>query len=59
MGVRVMAEWVTLSLLFHTCVVGEPLNDEAWKWYHRVVGEERCTVVDTWWQTGKNSNCMY
>jgi acetyl-CoA synthetase len=31
--------------------VGEPLNDEAWKWYHTVVGEERCTVVDTWWQT--------
>ena len=32
--------------------VGEPLNDEAWLWYHNVVGEGRCTVVDTWWQTG-------
>ncbi|CAI7997283.1 Acetyl-coenzyme A synthetase 2-like, mitochondrial [Geodia barretti] len=31
--------------------VGEPLNDEAWVWYHSVVGEGRCTVVDTWWQT--------
>ena len=37
-------------------VVGEPLNDEAWRWYHKVIGEERCTVVDTWWQTGKNHN---
>lgn len=33
-------------------LVGEPLNDEAWLWYHHVVGEGRCTVVDTWWQTG-------
>jgi acetyl-CoA synthetase len=31
--------------------VGEPINPEAWLWYHRVVGRERCTVVDTWWQT--------
>jgi len=31
--------------------VGEPINPEAWEWYHRVVGEERCPVVDTWWQT--------
>ncbi len=31
--------------------VGEPLNPEAWDWYHRVVGEKRCPVVDTWWQT--------
>ena len=31
--------------------VGEPINPEAWLWYHRVVGEERCRVVDTWWQT--------
>ena len=31
--------------------VGEPINPEAWLWYHRVVGEERCPVVDTWWQT--------
>lgn len=31
--------------------VGEPINPDAWLWYHRVVGEERCPVVDTWWQT--------
>jgi acetyl-CoA synthetase len=31
--------------------VGEPINPEAWRWYHRVVGEGRCPVVDTWWQT--------
>ena len=31
--------------------VGEPINPEAWEWYHRVVGEDRCPVVDTWWQT--------
>jgi acetyl-CoA synthetase len=31
--------------------VGEPINPEAWEWYHRVVGGERCPVVDTWWQT--------
>lgn len=36
----------------HTAV-GEPLNDEAWLWYHNVVGDGRCTVVDTWWQTGE------
>ena len=31
--------------------VGEPINPEAWDWYHRVVGERRCPIVDTWWQT--------
>ena len=31
--------------------VGEPINPEAWDWYHRVVGEGRCPIVDTWWQT--------
>jgi acetyl-CoA synthetase len=31
--------------------VGEPINPEAWSWYHRVVGEGRCPIVDTWWQT--------
>lgn len=33
--------------------VGEPINKEAWEWYFRVVGETRCPVVDTWWQTGE------
>jgi acetyl-CoA synthetase len=31
--------------------VGEPINPEAWRWYHHVVGNDRCPVVDTWWQT--------
>ncbi len=31
--------------------VGEPINPEAWAWYHRVVGDGRCPIVDTWWQT--------
>jgi acetyl-CoA synthetase len=31
--------------------VGEPINPEAWMWYYRVVGDERCPIVDTWWQT--------
>jgi acetyl-CoA synthetase len=47
-------DWVTktsrksLKLLG---TVGEPINPEAWGWYHRVVGEGRCPIVDTWWQT--------
>ncbi|MFP8965864.1 acetate--CoA ligase [Pokkaliibacter sp. CJK22405] len=31
--------------------VGEPINPEAWEWYHRIIGQERCPIVDTWWQT--------
>ncbi len=31
--------------------VGEPINPEAWMWYHKVIGNERCPIVDTWWQT--------
>jgi len=31
--------------------VGEPINPEAWRWYHRVIGGSRCPIVDTWWQT--------
>ncbi len=47
-------EWVkkhnldTLRLLGS---VGEPINPEAWKWFYRVIGKERCPIVDTWWQT--------
>ena len=53
-------EWVTstsrksLRLLGS---VGEPINPEAWEWYHRVVGEGRCPIVDTWWQT-ETGACM-
>ncbi|HEY1791801.1 MAG TPA: acetate--CoA ligase [Opitutaceae bacterium] len=35
--------------------VGEPINPEAWLWYHRVVGKKRCPIVDTWWQTETGS----
>ena len=31
--------------------VGEPINPEAWKWYYDIVGEGKCPVIDTWWQT--------
>jgi len=31
--------------------VGEPINPEAWRWYHRVIGAEQCPIIDTWWQT--------
>ena len=31
--------------------VGEPINPEAWRWYHKVIGKEKCPVMDTWWQT--------
>ena len=38
--------------------VGEPINPEAWRWYFDVVGEGRCTVVDTWWQTETGGICI-
>jgi acetyl-CoA synthetase len=40
-----------LSSLRLLGTVGEPINPEAWMWYHRTVGQERCPIVDTWWQT--------
>ena len=40
-----------LSQLRLLGTVGEPINPEAWMWYHRVIGKERCPIVDTWWQT--------
>ena len=40
-----------LSSLRLLGTVGEPINPEAWLWYHRLVGKERCPIVDTWWQT--------
>ena len=47
-------EWVKkhdLSSLRILGTVGEPINPRAWEWYHRVVGGERCPIMDTWWQT--------
>ncbi|MBU4224989.1 MAG: AMP-binding protein, partial [Chloroflexi bacterium] len=40
-----------LSSLRLLGTVGEPINPEAWKWYYRVIGKERCPIMDTWWQT--------
>lgn len=40
-----------LSSLRLLGTVGEPINPEAWLWYHRVIGQKRCPIVDTWWQT--------
>jgi acetyl-CoA synthetase len=47
-------EWLqnySLASLRLLGTVGEPINPEAWMWYHREVGKERCPIVDTWWQT--------
>jgi len=47
-------DWVTskdLSSLRLLGTVGEPINPEAWMWYHKMIGAERCPIVDTWWQT--------
>ena len=47
-------DWVTKydrSSLRVLGTVGEPINPDTWEWYYRVVGEERCAIVDTWWQT--------
>jgi len=38
--------------------VGEPINPDAWEWYYEIVGEERCNVVDTWWQTETGGICI-
>src|SRR4030043_557015 len=47
-------EWVTkqdLSSIKVLGTVGEPINEEAWRWYHDMIGKGRCPIVDTWWQT--------
>ena len=52
--IRMGEEWPNrhdLSSLRILGTVGEPINPEAWMWYHRVIGKERCPIVDTWWQT--------
>ncbi|RDV24077.1 acetate--CoA ligase [Alteromonas aestuariivivens] len=45
------AEGCDVSSLRLLGSVGEPINPEAWEWYHRVLGKDRCPIVDTWWQT--------
>ncbi|HZL13912.1 MAG TPA: acetate--CoA ligase [Verrucomicrobiae bacterium] len=52
--IRLGNEWpekYDLSSLRVLGTVGEPINPEAWIWYHKIIGKERCPVVDTWWQT--------
>ena len=48
---RCLAEKHDLSSLRLLGTVGEPINPEAWKWYHRVIGKEKLPIMDTWWQT--------
>ena len=50
-GRRVREEQTSRKSLKLLGSVGEPINPEAWEWYYHVVGEERCPIVDTWWQT--------
>ncbi|MBI2421484.1 MAG: acetate--CoA ligase [Candidatus Hydrogenedentes bacterium] len=57
-AIRAFAKWgdqhpakYDLSSLRLLGTVGEPINPEAWMWYHRNIGRERCPIVDTWWQT--------
>jgi acetyl-CoA synthetase len=57
-GIRAFMKWGTdhvekhdLSSLRLLGTVGEPINPKAWLWYHKVIGGERCPIVDTWWQT--------
>jgi acetyl-CoA synthetase len=47
-----------LSALRLLGTVGEPINPEAWIWYHRTIGRERCPIVDTWWQTETGANMI-
>ncbi|QDT46346.1 acetate--CoA ligase [Symmachiella dynata] len=47
-----------LSSLRLLGTVGEPINPEAWMWYHKVIGQEACPIVDTWWQTETGSIMM-
>ncbi|PIE36426.1 MAG: acetate--CoA ligase [Gammaproteobacteria bacterium] len=47
-----------LSSLRLLGTVGEPINPEAWMWYHHVIGQARCPVVDTWWQTETGANMI-
>ena len=54
-------EWVTKTSrqsLRILGTVGEPINPEAWEWYHTVVGEERCPIMDTWWQTETGAHML-
>ncbi len=61
MFMRYGEEWPKrhdLSSLRLLGTVGEPINPEAWRWYYRVIGGERCPIVDTWWQTETGANMI-
>ena len=47
-----------LSSLKVLGTVGEPINPEAWMWYHKIIGNEQCPIVDTWWQTETGGHMM-
>ncbi|MBC7317909.1 acetate--CoA ligase [Candidatus Bipolaricaulota bacterium] len=47
-----------LSTLRVLGTVGEPINEEAWLWYFKVIGGERCPIIDTWWQTETGATCV-
>ena len=54
-------DWVkktSRSFLRILGTVGEPINPEAWEWYYKVVGESRCPIVDTWWQTETGAHML-
>jgi len=57
-AIRTFIEWGEEYITKHSLAslrllgsVGEPINPEVWRWYHRVIGKNRCPIVDTWWQT--------
>ena len=61
-AIRAFMKWGTDCVRRHSLAslrllgtVGEPINPEAWMWYHREIGHERCPIVDTWWQTETGS----
>ena len=64
-AIRTFMKWGEAELERHDLTslrvlgtVGEPINPEAWMWYHRNVGAERCPIVDTWWQTETGANMI-
>jgi acetyl-CoA synthetase len=61
-AIRAFMKWGTEAVRKHSLAslrmlgtVGEPINPEAWMWYHREIGHERCPIADTWWQTETGS----
>ncbi|MGI4853439.1 MAG: acetate--CoA ligase [Janthinobacterium lividum] len=61
-AIRAFMKWGVEAVRKHSLAslrllgtVGEPINPEAWMWYHREIGKERCPIVDTWWQTETGS----